>query len=391
MNLRPLTRLPVLPGPAGVAAVTAALRVRLDGGPAFQPRSATGTAPEPGASPEPDVAPDSTAVVVSTSGSTGEPLPVVIPLAALTAAGELGAAALGEAGAWLTAVPVTGIGGILTVVRSLQAGSEPTAWPGVGGAQQFSAASFLPAAHAFVTRARADGLPAYTSLVPTQLARLVQSGPGALAGLRGFRAILVGGSALPPAVAAAAASAGVAVVPTYGATETCGGVVYDGVPLPGVAVEITGPDGLIAIGGPTIAAQYLGRPGATAQRFTDGRFRSCDRGRIHEGRLAVLGRADHVIKVGGTKVALPAITSVIERDPRVLAAITVSRPDPEWGALPVSYVVAQPHRPAGGSLAEDLRAAIRVELGGASVPRSIEIVDELPLLPAGKPAFRQAP
>ena len=70
-------------------------------------------------------------------------------------------------------------------------------------------------------------------MVPTQLIRLLDGG----AELRQFRAILVGGSRMDAALESRSAAAGARVVPTYGMTETCGGVVYAGRPLPGVDVR----------------------------------------------------------------------------------------------------------------------------------------------------------
>ena len=73
----------------------------------------------------------------------------------------------------------------------------------------------------------------YVSLVPTQLRRLLDAG----APLSGFRGILLGGAAVPPGLLDEAAAAGANVITTYGMTETCGGCVYDGVPLDGVQVD----------------------------------------------------------------------------------------------------------------------------------------------------------
>ena len=96
-----------------------------------------------------------------------------------------------------------------------------------------------PAAHGARARARrlaaaVARMPAgrrYTALVPTQLRRALDAEPGALAA---FDAVLVGGAATDPALLDRARAAGVAVVTTYGMTETAGGCVYDGVPLAGV-------------------------------------------------------------------------------------------------------------------------------------------------------------
>ena len=89
----------------------------------------------------------------------------------------------------------------------------------------------------------------YISLVPTQLQRLLDGpSPATLAVLRRFNAILLGGSPASPALLEAALDAGVRVVTTYGMSETCGGCVYDGVPLEGVQVGRPRRPGLVGRG-----------------------------------------------------------------------------------------------------------------------------------------------
>src|SRR5207253_3128348 len=93
------------------------------------------------------------------------------------------------------------------------------------------------------------------SLVPTMLRRLLRAGVD----LRRFRWILLGGGSVPPDLVAEAARAGARVVTTYGMTETCGGAVYDGVPLPGVRVAV-GDGGETALAGPGPMAGHRLRP-----------------------------------------------------------------------------------------------------------------------------------
>src|SRR5690606_2070521 len=132
----------------------------------------------------------------------------------------------------------------------------------------------------------------YTSLVPTQLARLVED-PLGLEALRRFDAILVGGAATPAALLDRARSEGVRVVTTYGMSETAGGCVYNGTPLRDVTVR-TGAEGTLEIGGPVVAHGYLG---LETDDFVarDGQtwFRTSDLGSVDgEGRVTVLGRSD---------------------------------------------------------------------------------------------------
>ena len=89
--------------------------------------------------------------------------------------------------------------------------------------------------------------------------------------LAGFSSVLLGGAAAPAGLLAAARAAGVPVVTTYGMTETCGGCVYDGVPLDGTQVAIRSDDdgrpaesGRIWISGPVLFSGY--RPGGSGGR-----------------------------------------------------------------------------------------------------------------------------
>src|SRR5436305_7454772 len=165
---------------------------------------------------------EGTAVVIGTSGSTGAPKGVELSAAALRHSAQ---ASLDRVGArpgerWLCCLPVAHVAGLQVLVRSLVGGTEPVL------ADRADAATLA-----------ASGC-SHISLVPTQLQRLLESGAGKPAPLAGFSTVLLGGAAAPAALLAAARDAGVPVVTTYGMTETCGGCVYDGVPLDGVRVRI---------------------------------------------------------------------------------------------------------------------------------------------------------
>ncbi|MDP4015020.1 MAG: AMP-binding protein [Candidatus Nanopelagicales bacterium] len=396
MSRRALSRILVPPGPPGVGLVAGALSRALSGGQPFAPiplasqttPAAHAAAMSAAVEASAPLKRDDIAIVLATSGSTGEPRGVVLTSSALTASAQLGSAAMGPPGVWLTAMPVTGIGGLLTVARALLAGGEPMAWPGVGGAEPFTAKSFTSTARSVLDRARADGLPAYVSLVPTQVTRLLGD-PAALDALAGFGRVIVGGARLARHSRAAATAAGVRIVETYGMTETCGGVVYDGKPLPGVLVDVCADTGVVRLGGPTIAVGYRLRPDLDRRRFANGWFITSDLGRWDGETLTVLGRCDDVIKVGGVKVSLPAVTEAVRSDSRVIDALTVAAQDPEWGAVPTTYVVpddASATRPGvlADALTVELIGIVTSRLGRASAPRRIEFVAELPHLPSGK-------
>jgi o-succinylbenzoate---CoA ligase len=316
----------------------------------------------PGGPAGPGVRPD-VAVVIATSGSTGQPKGAELTAGALLASAR---ASLDRIGArpgdrWLCCLPHFHVAGVQVLVRSLLAGAGPVVSARLDAAVVASAEC------------------AYVSLVPTQLRRLLDSG----APLPVFRAILLGGAAPPPGLLAQARSAGARVITTYGMSETCGGCVYDGMPLDGMAAEIGG-DGRIRIAGPALFSGYRLRPDLTAAALDGGWFVTSDLGSFDaDGRLCVLGRADDLINSGGEKVVAAQVEAVLASCERVHEAIVVGVPDPEWGERVTAIVV--PADPAASSGLDLLRAHVRGRLPACAAPRGLVLLTQIPLLPSGKP------
>lgn len=366
---QPLHTQTVGPTAVSVTTLTAALGRALAGGPPVLPLPTGPTAAVLLGAAHADQPFDDVALLVPTSGSTGSPKLVELTATALRASAAGTAVALGGAGQWLLALPTTHIAGLQVVCRSVLGGTTPVVLEGDG----FRAAAFATAV-ASLTGARR-----YTSLVPTQLLRVLAD-PAATAALAGFDAVLVGGAATSPVLLARARAAGIAICITYGMSETAGGCVYDGVPLPGVDVDLD-PNGRITIGGPTVARGYRGEPALTAKAFGDGRFRTADVGRLVDGRLDVLGRLDDVIITGGVNVHPLVVEAVLARQPGVENVVVGGVPDVEWGQVVTAWVV-------GPAAPDTLRAAVRAELGAAAVPRHVHRLDTIPTLPSGKPDRR---
>jgi O-succinylbenzoic acid--CoA ligase len=303
--------------------------------------------------------PPGTAVVVATSGSTGAPKGVRISAKALRHSARATHDVLGGPGQWLLAMSAARIAGLQVVLRSGTAGIEPAVLDTSCG---FRPDAFA-AAVTTMTAARR-----YVSLVPTQLIRLLD----AHVDLTSLDAILLGGGPIPAGLVDRAAAAGARVVRTYGMTETCGGCVYDGLPLERVGVRIT-EEGLVAITGPVLARGYLGGPDF------GGEFVSSDLGRLEDGVLTVLGRADDVILSGGVNVPAQSVEQVLAGHPAVAEVTVVGRPDPEWGEAVVAVVV-----PAGPVELGELRDLAAEALGKAWAPRHLVTVEAFPSLPSGK-------
>ncbi len=318
---------------------------------------------------------DGADLVIVTSGSTGGGRGVLLPAAAVRASGEATLHRLGGPGAWLLALPVSAVAGLQVLCRSILGGSDPVV---LAPGEPLAAA---------VARMPADRR--YTALVPIQLRRYLDAEPGAP---RAFDAVLVGGAATDPALLARAQAEGVAVVTTYGMTETAGGCVYDGEPLDGVRVRVTdggtaGPGGTgIDLAGPVLALGYRLDPEGTAVAFADGWFRTRDAGSLDDaGRLTVHGRLDDVVVTGGVNVAPQAVEGALRQHPDVADAVVFGRPDDEWGQRVVAAVVPAPGAVPGLAV---LRPWVAARLGAPSAPRELHLVEAVPLLHTGKPDRR---
>jgi O-succinylbenzoic acid--CoA ligase len=297
-------------------------------------------------------------LIVPTSGSSGRPRLVELTRAAVEAAVSASLRALGaETGdGWVSCLPLAHIGGLLVVLRGL-----------LGGAPLlFRTPGELEAAAGFP----------FVSVVPTQLARALDAGVD----LRGHRALLVGGGGMDAALRSRLDAAGAPCVVTYGLTQSCGGIVYDGTPLPGVAVRI-GESGEIQIGGPTLLRGY--RDGTAAGLTPDGWLPTGDAGALDgDGRLHVRGRLDDLIVTGGENVWPGDVEAALRSHPAVADCAVFGRPDPAWGQRVVAAVVpidrALP--PTLGALRDHVGAV----LGRHQAPRELILMTSLPRTALGK-------
>jgi O-succinylbenzoic acid--CoA ligase len=330
-----------------------------------------------------------TAVIIGTSGSTGVPKGVELSASALLASARASMARLGARPGerWLACLPVTHVAGLQVLVRSLESGTEPVVAP-VGEAEALAAS--------------------HVSIVPTQLGRLMDSADGRAA-LARFSSVLVGGAAASAGLLDAARAAGTRVVTTYGMSETCGGCVYDGVPLDGVSVR-AGADGRLRISGPVLMNGYYGQPELTASVLADapvpgsgtsdsavsgsavsGRttsggkeYLTSDLGYVDAaGRVVVRGRADDVINTGGHKVVPGEVAAVLSTCPGVKDVVVVGRPDPEWGERVTAVIV--PEDTEYPPTLELLRIHVRAALPRYACPSEVVLAETIPVLSNGKP------
>lgn len=366
-------------------------------------------------------------MVLRTSGSTtGTGKLVGVSMDALVASARATHKRLGGPGIWVLALPAYHAAGVQVLVRAAVAGTHVFNAYKEGGfdpqhlAQVIDAACVAAAdcdagssfdddavsSCAGGAGGEAEGAlaaddsgracPVYTSLVPTQLRRALDDEQlrGALARLD---AVLIGGAAADAQLLEQAKAAGIRVVTTYGMSETCGGCVYDGQPLPGVSMDVDQATGAIWLSGPMLATGYLGdeertrrcfvsRPqaGEPARRW----FITSDRGHIVDGRLQVLGRLDDVIISGGIKVEPGPIEALLALNPLVSECAVVGLPDLQWGQVVTAVVVPASMPGLGrvdeGAILAQIRVYLEQKLSGAQCPKQVLLADALPYKGIGK-------
>ena len=405
-------------------------------------------------------------MVLRTSGSTtGTGKLVGVSMDALVASARATHKRLGGAGIWVLALPAYHAAGVQVLVRAAVAGTRVFNAYKEGGFDPQHLAQVIDAACAAAGDAvpscgddavsscaggaggEAEGAlaaggagracPVYTSLVPTQLRRGLDVEQLRVA-LARLDAVLIGGAAADAQLLAQAKAAGIRVVTTYGMSETCGGCVYDGQPLPGVSMDVDQATGAIWLSGPMLATGYLGdeeltkrcfvsrpqagegtrdagetasapesteagatRPGAEAGAGGPGAgsdvgageparrwFITSDRGQIVDGRLQVLGRLDDVIISGGIKVEPGPIEALLALNPLVSECAVVGLPDLQWGQAVTAVVVPASMPGLGrvdeGAILAQIRVYLEQKLSGAQCPKQVLLADALPYKGIGK-------
>ena len=177
---------------------------------------------------------------------------------------------------------------------------------------------------------------ATVSLVPTQLSRLLEV-QGGVAWLRRFRRVLIGGAATARELVATARSAGIAVVVSYGMTETAALIAATVAPdrarlhvLPHVIIGRRDDERL------TVTGACLFR-GYWPELRPDSGWTSADRGVIEsDGRLRVLGRVDDIINSGGEKIDANEVTDVLRAEFGDERVAVIGHADARWGAVVVA-------------------------------------------------------
>ncbi len=344
--------------------------------------------------------PEDVAVLLFTSGTTGDPKAAVLRhrnLASyLVSSLEFGGA--GEDEAAIVSVPPYHIAAIASVLSTTYTGRRVVLLESFDPERWVRTVQEQAVTHAMV--------------VPTMLGRILDVVEADGRGLGSLRAVSYGGGPMPQPTVERALRVlpGIDLVNAYGLTETSstisllgpedhrGAFASDdpavrarlgsvGRPLPGIELTIRDPEGRplgagqrgeIWVRGEQVSGEYSGRSMLDAE----GWFATRDAGHLDaEGYLFVHGRLDDVIVRGGENLSPGEIESVLVEHPAVEVAAVVGIPDEAWGERVVASVVLSP----GARVEEDeLRAHVRDRLRSARTPERIKFADELPFNEAGK-------
>ncbi|MDT7761984.1 MAG: hypothetical protein QOC63_1404 [Mycobacterium sp.] len=348
--------------------------------------------------------PDTVAVLLYTSGTTSDPKAAILRQGHIVSylLGTVDFAAAGETEAALVSVPPYHIAGVSNLLSNIYAARRVVYLP-----------NFTPLA--WLEAVRTEKI-SHALLVPTMLAGITEQLSTPTADVPTLRSLAYGGAKMPLPVLERAIRLfpSTDFVNAYGLTETSSTIAVlspddhraalRGDPvararlgsvgrlIPGVEVQIRGPDGAVHAGaagdifvrGPQVSGEYRGQGSALDD---DGWFATRDRGWIDDdGYLFVEGRSDDTIIRGGENIAPAEIEDVLMAHDAVIEAVVFGVPDERWGQDIAAAVVLRPGRTAE---AEDIRGWVRARLRGSKTPALVVFRDELPRTATGKVLRRE--
>jgi acyl-CoA synthetase (AMP-forming)/AMP-acid ligase II len=348
----------------------------------------------------PFVDPEAIAVLLFTSGTTGEPKAAVLRHRHLVSyiLGSVEYLSAEDDEAQLISVPPYHIAGVSSILSSLYSGRRIVYLPG-----------FDP--DEWVGTVSTEGI-TQAMVVPTMLGRILDRMEATGADMSSLRHMSYGGGRMPVETIERAMKvmADVNFVNAYGLTETSSTIAVltpddhreaasssdpairarlgsVGRPLPTVEVEIRdanerpvppGERGEIWVRGEQVAGEYLGRSLLTE----DGWFRTRDAGWVDEGGFLFLdGRLDDVIVRGGENLSPGEIEATLLEHPAVADAAVVGIPDPEWGEAVAAAVVTEPDASVSE---EELQNWVRTRLRSTKSPKVVQFRSEMPYNETGK-------
>ncbi|GAX55338.1 long-chain-fatty-acid--CoA ligase [Streptomyces olivochromogenes] len=243
--------------------------------------------------------------------------------------------------------------------------------------------------------------------VPTVFSRLVREPDRDAYPVSRLRVSLTGGAAMPVQVLHDFQTAfDCAVLEGYGLSETSPIASFNtlqsgpkpgsvGTPIRGVEMRVVangtevpqGESGEITIRGHNVMKRYWQRPEETAAAIRDGWLYTGDIGRVdQDGYFWIIGRTKDVIIRGGYNVYPREVEDVLYEHPAVADAAVIGLPSSDLGEEVGAAVVL---KPGARTTAEELREYVKHQVAAYKYPRKVWITDALPKGPTGKILKRQ--
>lgn len=297
------------------------------------------------------------AAIVSTSGSSGAPKLVDHSFATLTTNTRMNSQALDltQIEPTVIALPLSSVAGLASFARSWVSKTET---------------HFVSPAVLLDVGKRARG--AVTSVVPTILKRWIEGEVP----IEDFHTILVGGGRIDPTLMNDARGRGANIHATYGLTETFGGVIHDGAPLPQVEMRLTAL-GELLIKTPTLCVST--NEANYQDRITDGWLHTGDFGVVENGLLISVERMDDMIISGGINVSPDQVETTLQKHPAIDDVCVIGLPDQDWGQVVTAVIAGAP-----SLTLDELRDWAKRKLPVACVPKKLIKTPSIPRTPTGK-------
>ncbi len=339
-----------------------------------------------------DTDPDDLAILMYTSGTTGNPKGVMISHANLLASVRnlMLIVTFGNDSAMLAMTPIFHVAALALVLCTVATGGRVVIMPSFSPPRFFDALDEHPITFTFGVPAMLQLIAAEDRFADSDLSRVL---------------LMCAGAPVPPALLDRYLSQGAKITQGYGLTESTGTVSLlepsmamaklgsAGLPFPTTAVQLRdeqgrvidtpGVDGEIWAKGASMSRGYWNRPAETAELLdADGWLRTGDAARMDdEGYLYITDRVKDMIISGGENVYPAEVEKVLVTHPSIAEVAVIGTPDGRWGETVCAVTVLVP----GATLdLDDLQAHARQHLGGYKVPRRLHVVSELPRNASGK-------
>ena len=136
---------------------------------------------------------------------------------------------------------------------------------------------------------------------------------------------------------------------------------------------------------PVMFLEYWGKPEATRDKFIGDWMTTGDQGVMDdEGYVSFVGRDDDVITSAGFRIGPGEIEDCLIRHPAVALAAAVGKPDALRTEIVKAFIVLKKGYAASDALASDIQGFVKTRLSAHEYPREVAFIDDMPMTTTGK-------